>query len=188
MNEPLGFDDLIQRIRSGDPDAAAQLVAEYEPFIRRATRNRMRSSSLRRMLDSMDICQSVLASLFHRTNEGQYVLNTSDELQKLLMRMVRNKVADAWRRYSVRILGIDGIELDLTCGAAAPPEDELVIKELIEKARSQFSGEELELLDLRIDGREWDEIARLKAGTPESLRKRLSRAIDRVSEQLQTAK
>ena len=32
------FRDLIKRIRAGDPDAAVQLVREYEPEIRRAIR------------------------------------------------------------------------------------------------------------------------------------------------------
>lgn len=185
MSEDPGFDDLIQRIRSGDQAAAAQLVAEYEPFIRRATRNRMRSSSLRRMLDSVDVCQSVLASLFHRTAQGQYVLNTPEQLQKLLVRMVRNKVTDAWRRYSVRILGQDGVDLDLAAVAATPAEDTLIVKELVESARRMFSADELELLDLRTAGHEWTEIAELKGSTPEALRKKLSRAIEQVAQQFQ---
>src|SRR5262245_23610315 len=53
------FDELMRRVRAGDEQAAADLVRRYEPAIRRAVRVRLRDPQLRRLLDSIDICQSV---------------------------------------------------------------------------------------------------------------------------------
>ncbi len=39
MSEPTSFADLIRRVRGGDADAAAELVRNYEPAIRRAVRD-----------------------------------------------------------------------------------------------------------------------------------------------------
>jgi hypothetical protein len=53
MPEGDAFADLIRRVRGGDARAVARLVSQYEAAIR-----------MQRVFDSMDICQSVLASFF----------------------------------------------------------------------------------------------------------------------------
>ena len=93
------FDDLVARLRCGDPDAAAELVRRYEPAIRAAVRGRMADTRLRRLFDSMDVCQTVLASFFARVALGQYKLNSADDLVKLLVAMARNKLAKQVTRH-----------------------------------------------------------------------------------------
>jgi RNA polymerase sigma-70 factor (ECF subfamily) len=66
MSDADAFRDLITRVRNGDDQAATELVRRYEPTIRMAIRVRLDHSDLRRLLDSMDICQSVLANFFVR--------------------------------------------------------------------------------------------------------------------------
>lgn len=178
------FEKLIRQVRAGDQQAAVELVREYEPYIRRAARNRLRGSPLRRVLDSLDVCQSVLISLFHRTAQGQYELDTPEQLQRLLVRMVHNKVADAWRRYSVRILGQDGVEPHDPPDDALPPDERVCLQELHALARQNFSLEEWVLWEQRESGLSWAELAAQYGGTAESLRKQVSRAIERVSEAL----
>src|SRR5881394_2394249 len=92
MAEPLPFDELILRVRAGDQDAATALVRSYESAIRRAVRFRMTDARLGNLLDSMDICQSVMASFFLRAASGQYELKEPDQLLKLLTAMARNKL------------------------------------------------------------------------------------------------
>ena len=46
----------------------------------------------RRLLDSADICQSVLGSFFFRAAGGQYDLNEPSQLIRLLVVMARNKL------------------------------------------------------------------------------------------------
>src|SRR5205085_2247872 len=93
------FAQFIRRIRAGDAQAAAQLLQQYEPAIRLEVRLRLRDSRLRRLFDSMDICQSVLGSFFLRAAAGQYDLDQPEQLLKLLVAMVRNKVAYHARRH-----------------------------------------------------------------------------------------
>src|SRR6516162_3251148 len=98
MSPPASFDDFMRRIRSGDDQAAAELVRQYEPLIRREVRYQLRDRRLYRLFDSMDICQSVLASFFIRTAAGQYDLDSQEQLVKLLVSMTHNKLASAARR------------------------------------------------------------------------------------------
>jgi len=88
------FEDLMSRIQAGDPDAAAELVRHYEPDIRLEVRVRLRiqDGRVRRMLDSMDITQSVLASFFAGVAVGQFAPQHPQQLLGLLVTMARNKL------------------------------------------------------------------------------------------------
>lgn len=184
MDAERSIADLVAQVRNGDQAAAAALVREYEPYIRRAARNRLRTSQLRRVLDSVDVSQSVLASLFDRTARGQYTLENAEQLERLLVTMVRNKVTDVWRRYSVRILGMDGVELAAEISPGLPVDEALCQRELVELARSRLSPDDLQLFTARSDGAEWTQLALQYGTSAEALRKRLARALERVAEEL----
>src|SRR3989442_11144114 len=93
MSDAPSFQGLIARVRAGDAEAARELVQRYEPAIRRAVRFRLADSRLARLFDSMDICQSVLASFFVRAAAGQYDLEQPEQLLGLLAAMARKKLA-----------------------------------------------------------------------------------------------
>jgi DNA-directed RNA polymerase specialized sigma24 family protein len=86
------FAELVERIRRGDQQAAAEVVRLYEPIIRRTIRFRLSNANVRNVLDSMDICQAVMGSFFIRAASGQYQLHEPEDLQKLLVAMARNKL------------------------------------------------------------------------------------------------
>src|SRR5260370_24783284 len=92
------FFTFMKRVRAGDEQAATELVRLYEPEIRREVRLRLRDSRLRRDFDSVDICQSVLASFFVRPALGQYELEKPEELIRLLVTMTRNKLVGQVRK------------------------------------------------------------------------------------------
>src|SRR5262245_45048865 len=94
LPEELSFVDLVRRVRTGDAEASAQLVRRYEPAIRIAVRARLTDPGLRRLLDSMDICQSVLANFFVRATAGEFEITKPEHLVKLLATMARNRVTD----------------------------------------------------------------------------------------------
>ena len=92
------FQNLIRRVRSADEQAAVELVRLYEPEIRRIVRVRLVNPKLQAVIDSFDICQSVLANFFVRAAAGQFELETPEQLLQLLVTMARNKLRDASRR------------------------------------------------------------------------------------------
>jgi RNA polymerase sigma-70 factor (ECF subfamily) len=183
------FRELIVRVRAGDEGAAAELVGRYEPAIRRAARVRLRDPRLGRLLDSMDICQSVLASFFVRAAMGQYELSTPEQLLRLLVTMTRNKVAGqanaqrAGRRDQRRVVAAIDDRRDVAAGEVSPSR-QVAARELLEEARRLFSPEERALLERREQGDDWATIAAELGGSPDALRVRLARAVDRVAERL----
>jgi RNA polymerase sigma-70 factor (ECF subfamily) len=188
MLDEAAFRELMQQVRAGDESAATQLVRHYEPVIRRAMRFRMADRRLDAALDSMDICQSVLASFFVRTAAGQFDLDQPEKLVKLLVTMARNKLtSQARRHYAQRrdrrrttTAPGDG-ELG---GTQSTPSQQIAARELLQELYRRLTPEELELVQLRNQGEDWSSIAHQLGGNAVLMRKRLSRALDRVSQEL----
>jgi len=188
MSSPETFREILNRVRAGDEQAATELVRQYEPAIRRAARVRMVDARLGRLLDSMDICQSVMASFFVRAAAGVYDLETPEQLLKLLATMARNKLANqanrlrAARRDQRRIEGAD-VALEV---AGHDPRPSVVVsaRELLGEVQRRLTPEERQILERRERGSDWAEIAHDLGGSPEALRKRFTRGVDRVAKQL----
>ena len=183
-DEPV-FLELIRRVRAGDAAAAEELVRHYEPVLRRMVRVRLVDARLRRLFDASDICQSVLASFFVRAALGQYELRNPDDLLKLLATMARNKVVDRTRRADVdRRVPEEALPEQAQVAPGASPSQQVALHDLVEEARRRLSPDERRVLELRQQGLEWAEVAAQLGGSPEALRKRFTRAVERVAEQL----
>jgi RNA polymerase sigma-70 factor (ECF subfamily) len=179
------FQDLLRRVRAGNQDAAEEVVRRYRPLVLRVIRlHPLFSPGLERRCGPSDICQSVLASFFFRV--GQFKLETEEDLQKLLATMARNKVINQANRQratrrdyrKTRSFGLDEKSPEPS------PSQKAAVQELVQKAHDLLSEEEQRLLQLRGQGCEWAAIAVELGGTPESLRKKLERALRRVEKLL----
>jgi RNA polymerase sigma factor (sigma-70 family) len=186
---PDDFASLLARVRSGDPDAASELVRLYEPAIRVAVRATLVDPNLRRHFDSMDVCQSVLGSFFARAAVGQYDLDQPAQLVALLVKMTRNKVAMQARRHRQakrdnRRMAADDEALGNAPGATADPQDAAAGKELLSAILTRLGDEEREIAQRRAIGQDWAMLASEMGGTPDGRRKQLARALDRLAPEL----
>src|SRR5262249_16385308 len=103
--------------------------------------------------------------------------------------MARNKLADharqqhAGRRDNRRVEAGTAEERQIA-GSDPTPSQYIAGKEILHEVQKRLTDDERKLADMRADGREWADIAAEVGGSPEALRKRLSRAIDRVGQEL----
>jgi DNA-directed RNA polymerase specialized sigma24 family protein len=74
----------------------------------------------------------------------------------------------------------DSVETSEPQSAEPDPGDEASARELCREVLTRLSADERELVELRNRGYDWATIAREKNSTALVLRKRLSRALDRV--------
>ncbi len=161
----------------------------YEPTIRRFVRVRLTDPALRRQLDSVDICQSVMADFFTRAALGQFELESPDQLVKLLATMARNRVIHHSEKHHAARRDVRRVEHAELEGIVASdkmetPSQIIAGRELLETFRKRLSPEERELADRRARGDAWAEIVRELGGNADALRIRLGRAIDRVAGEL----
>jgi RNA polymerase sigma factor (sigma-70 family) len=184
------FVGLIDGVRRGDADAAARLVREFEPEIRRTIRIHLTDSPLQRVFDSMDICQSVMANFLVRASVGQFELDAPEKVLGLLIKMARNKLTDkaraqkGARRHPGGKQQDDSGALRNVAAADASPSRVLQGQELIGQIKERLTAEEVVLLEHRMQGMEWPEIAAKLDAKPDRLRKQFTRAMDRVVEEL----
>jgi RNA polymerase sigma factor (sigma-70 family) len=189
MSEDVSFRDLIRRVRAGDQQAATELVRQYESTVRLVVRRRLSDPAMRRLLDSVDICQSVLASFFVRVASGQYELEKPQQLLKLLATMARNKVVTQINKQRAARRDLHRLEE----GSAIPeafvdphdsPSEAVAGQELLEEFRRRLTVEERQIAEQRTLGCSWIDIAAKAGGTPDAIRLRLNRAIDRIAREL----
>jgi len=183
--EESSFRELIRRIRKGDEDAATELVRLYEPEIRRAVRLRLNNPRLGRVLDSMDVCQSVMGRFFVGAAAGQFELEHPGQLLRLLVTMAKNRVIDHARKPANRpeSFGSDDREYQIP-GRGDTPSVAIAHKELLAEMRRRLTPDELQLSELRAAGHDWATIAARLGGSADMLRKRLERAMERVTKEL----
>jgi RNA polymerase sigma factor (sigma-70 family) len=181
------FQNLIERVRGRDAEAATELVRRYENVIRRVIRIHLRDARMRRVLDSMDICQSVLGSFFVRAALGQYELDSPEQMLKLLATIARNKLTNQVHRMNAQRRDIRrdaGNDVEFALDQASDPSEQASAKEILEKVRDRLADDEGQLAEMRSQGKSWKEIAAELGGTDVALRKKLTRALNRVMGEL----
>jgi RNA polymerase sigma-70 factor (ECF subfamily) len=180
MSNAGSFDDFMRRIAAGDQDAATELVCRHEQDIRRVIRYRLRDPRLRGIVESMDICQSVLGSFLKRAKAGKIQLDDPVALIKYLTKMAQYKLFREMRR--------NPILLPLPPeGPAAPrtdPAESVDLREAMDVVRNLLTSEEWQMWVWRSQELDWKTIAdRLEINTANA-RQRFSLALKRVRKAL----
>jgi RNA polymerase sigma factor (sigma-70 family) len=176
------FEEFLQAVRAGDQQAAEELVHRFEPAIRHVIRIRLRNHPVRRVLDSMDICQSILAHFFKQAAVGRFEIHTPEDLGNLLVTMALNRLRTRIHRERNHTGGLPDDWQPATEDSS--PSQKATHQDLMAEVRLRLSPDEQCLYDLKLLGHTWPEIARQIGGNENALRIRLTRAIARVSKEL----
>ena len=185
------FHELMNRVQAGDAEAAAELVRHFEPEIRLEVRVRLRvqDARVRRLLDSMDITQSVLASFFAGVAVGRFTPRHPRQLLGLLLTMTRNKLLTQvrdqrrQRRDIRRVQSIDVAVHDVAATGETPSQF-VAGDELLREFRKRLSEDERQIAERRGQGQPWTDIAAELGGTADGRRKQLERAFTRIVREL----
>jgi RNA polymerase sigma factor (sigma-70 family) len=187
VSEEISFRDLIRRVRARDPQAETDLVRLYEPAIRGVVRVQLTNAGVTNLVDSADICQSVMASFFVRMVAGQYDVEEPRKLLNLLLTMARNKATDQVKKLKRARRG----PRPEAFGPANEPIDPrpspsqlASYRELVQKLYAALSAEHQHLWDQRALDRPWQELAREANKTADALRMQFERAVKKAARQL----
>lgn len=181
--------ELLDRVRAGDEAAAVVVVRRYEQEVRRFIRFRMTSSSVRRFVDSLDICQSVLARFFQSLKHQNVEVDNSVQLRALLLQIAQNRIYDAVSfqhaaKRDARRLACDPEEwLGRIEQSQETAERFLEMQELAEIVYSHCDEADREFIHQRMCGVEWRELAAKAGMTEDALRKRVQRAIESAAQE-----
>lgn len=184
---------LLEQLRRGETDAAIRIQERFGGQIRRLARVWLSQRRLGRLMDSEDICQSVLAEFFERFSRGSYELSNERQLRALLARIATSRLLYHWQRHrtakrDMRRLAENATaenQLETLATSNQPTASQVfAMHELVEECRKRFTPAEWEIVELRNAGNEWKEISDHVGGSPDSLRMQYTRAVTRVARQL----
>ena len=188
MSEPLAT--LIAGIRAGDERAVVDLLQRYEIEVRRFLRFQLSSPSLRRLVDSVDLCQSVFFAFVEDVRRGKHRSLTQDQLKALLMAIARNRLVDVARRQRAQKRGSGRVVNAATDVMGALADQRPGPAEIVERddafaaVMEAIAAVDRDVVRRRLNGESWNDLAESEKSSPEAIRKRVARAIDRAAEAL----
>ncbi|MBS0264280.1 MAG: helix-turn-helix domain-containing protein [Planctomycetes bacterium] len=187
---------LLRRMRDGQDDAATALYLRYAKRLH-SLAHKQSSAAVSRRVGPEEIVQSVFRTFFRRVKKGDYDIPAGDELWRLLLVITLNKIRrtaifhKAQRRDVRRTTSSDGLGIEQYVAQETCQSDtaltilRIVIADLI----GQLPESKAEMIRMRIDGHEVDEIAattqrskRTVERTLQEFRQRLSQSLDEESE------
>lgn len=160
--------ELMERFRSGDQAAAAQLFQRYVAKLVALAQRRL-SVHLGRRIDAEDVVQSAFRSFFDGTRNGRFQIESGEDLWQLLAVMTVTKLKKQIEFHTAQKRNIQ-LERSPSSGEAgasfsekqAPEpsvEDSLALVEQIEQIASQLGVDQQRIFALRLEGHQLGEIA-----------------------------
>jgi RNA polymerase sigma-70 factor (ECF subfamily) len=151
---------LLDKLSSGDEQAAEQVFRTYEPFLRKVIRRRL-PPQVRARLDSWDILQSVWADLLVGFRESRFCFSDASHLRAFLIRVVQCRLYDRARRVLAQTRREQPLaQLPGELPAPQPrPSEWAQADALWQKLLASCPAEHAELLRLRRSGFTLQEIA-----------------------------
>jgi DNA-directed RNA polymerase specialized sigma24 family protein len=183
------FSELLARVREGEPEALRLLLVEYGDAIRREVRFTLLDARLRRFVGESDVYQSVVMRFFSGAIDGNFTIDSAEDLVRLLKGIARTRIAELIRFWHAQRRNISrntelGESSQLadnlrSCGVV------LETAELAEAAASLLAPADRQILAWRENGWSWQRIAeQLGAPSSDAVRKQHERALARIAAQL----
>lgn len=172
---------LLARFRRGSQDAATQIYLRYAQRLRALARTRW-SQDLARRLDVEDIVQSVFNTFFQRARRGYYDVPVGEELWQLFLVLALNKIRAkvAFHHAAKRDVRLTVDSTDLDHQSARELSDHQAayafLNLAIEEALNRLPEWHKTMVELRIQGYEVAEIARLTGRSRRSVERVLQEA------------
>lgn len=115
------LEGLLERLSSGDEQAAEQVFVAYEPYLRMVVR-RMLPAHLRSKFDSTDVVQSVWADVLHGFRKAGWRFPSTAQLRAFLVKATRNRFIDRVRQYRAAVQHEQALDRTVLETMASPRE------------------------------------------------------------------
>jgi RNA polymerase sigma factor (sigma-70 family) len=159
-------EDWSERLQRGDPEAAEEVFARYAERLARLAGQNL-SPRLAARLDSADVVQSALRTFFRRSGEGEFKIDSSTQLWRLLAKITLLKARAHARRHLAEQRDVraeapaddEGTRPEAACEQPGPAEQVLLLDQ-IESLLDGLPPPYGELLRFRLEGHSVTDVAR----------------------------
>ncbi|NLY01112.1 MAG: sigma-70 family RNA polymerase sigma factor [Rhodopirellula sp.] len=181
---------LVERWQSGDQQAADELYRRYAQRLC-ALADRWIDAKLGRRVGADDVVQSVFRTFFRRSHQGDYQLDHSGSLWRLLVQITLNKVRHQAERHRAAKRDVaaevhcDGEQLSPEFFARDPSQEEVAaFLDELELLTTGLRDPEPEIVRLCLEGYSASEIASEVGCTRWTVRRVLTRLGDRLQRRM----
>ena len=155
--------DLLNRWRDGDQQAAAQLYELYSQKLT-ALASKNLGARLAPRVDAEDVVQSAFRTFFRRSAGGEFHINNSEQLWRLLIKITILKARTQARRHTAGMRDVNvetGVPHEMLESLAhdPTPQDSVILADQIEAILTGLPTAAGEILALRLEGHSKTEIA-----------------------------
>jgi RNA polymerase sigma factor (sigma-70 family) len=158
MDAPNPTAELVARLHDGDSQAAEELFARYAQRLTYLAEQQL-SRKLAARFDGADVVQSVFRTFFRRSAAGQFRIDGSAELWRLLVKITLQKARAYGRQHTARVRDVEaeapggGEALLLNAIAREPgPEEAEALVDQIQDLLRGLPPLYCDLLQLRLEG------------------------------------
>jgi RNA polymerase sigma-70 factor, ECF subfamily len=188
MNQDDPVSSSVRHLCGGDPDGSEQLFARYASRLARLAERHL-SRQMAARADPEDIVQSVFHTFFRRKARGEFRIDTTAQLWRLLVTITLREVRTQARRHTAGVRDVSAEVRDAEPSLAAAlscepgPEEAALLMEEIDALLRGLPERYGEILRLRLEGYSVAEIA-----TRLSLcRQTIYRALDLLQQRLEAS-
>jgi RNA polymerase sigma factor (sigma-70 family) len=158
--------DLLQRLTAGDEAAAVEIFDRYVERLTHLARSRL-ATKLASRVDPEDIVMSAYRSFFIAARDGRFRLGHSDDLWRLLVEVTLHKLYHAAHRHLADRRSVNreqratGASSDFFQFASREPtpDEALAAADELTAILQQLGQRDRQVLELRLQGHEYEEIA-----------------------------
>jgi RNA polymerase sigma-70 factor (ECF subfamily) len=190
--------ELLARWQAGDQQAAEELFARYSERLIALVRQRL-SAKLARRVDAEDIVLSAYRSFFVGAREGRFSVQRGGDLWRVLAGITVNKLQGQVERHTAgkRALEREG-QLDdssavgglsvYVLASEPPPEAAAILADEVEQLMRHLGPLERQMLELRLQGWTFEEIATQTQRSERTVRRFLGRVKESLEQRASAGK
>jgi len=186
----------IRELVAGNELVMYEFWCEYAPGLERLAQSRM-APALQRRVGAEDVVQSVCRTFFRRAQQGEFKLEASESLWRLLCAITLTKVRQHARFHFREKRGVNrevalGSSTDTNPGRVEPAapegvshEEALAFADQMYFLLGKLNDEERQIVEGKLEGLTHDEVATRLGCSERTVRRLLERVQDRWSRELQ---
>ena len=173
---------IVSRLEAATESAAAEMDEQYRAKLCQLVQQEM-NRRFRRREDPEDVVQSAFRTFYRRKARGEFQIDTSVDLWRLLETITRHKILKHVERHAAAKRSPNREEYpeaDNVAGQAPTPADAAIAADLIENALAGLDESYVTVFNLRLQRHTEEEIAAKLGCTRASAHAKLNRIRDRL--------
>ncbi|QDT08487.1 RNA polymerase sigma factor [Planctomycetes bacterium K23_9] len=181
-------DDWFHQLADGDPETVQQFWEQYGGPLRRVAERQI-ADRLRTRVDADDIVQSACRTFFRRIGEGQFEIEDTESLWRLLLTITLNK-ARMQARFHTRDRRSIGREQAIPQSGAMQPKSshsflaDVDFADFLEHVFTHLDQEQRQILTMTLDGKTQLEISETIGCSERTVRRMRTRIQDQLRDVL----